>query len=256
MNSIDDLKNAVDLNNIAIILVSSRVSENIGATARAMKNFGLSNLRLVAPRGYNKEKAYRMARKGSDILDAMVVVPSINEAVSDLVLIGATTARQGDTRSSLIHTPSSGAQKLIKGTCRGKVGLMFGPEEGGLETRDLDVSSVNITIPTNPGFSSLNLSQAVLLTCYELFKACETAPTINLKTQKEISPATAGEKEAFFAQSREFLLDAGFLNKQNPDAVLLHLRKLLERAKPTSKEVTILRGIIRQTKWYAENNDT
>lgn len=241
------------LSNIVIILVSPRVPENIGAAARAMKNFGLKNLRVVSPRTYDKEKAYRLARGGKDIIDSMIITDSLKEAIEDLILVGATTARQGSTRSDLIYTPDEGCPKLIEGTLNGKVGILFGPEEHGLSTRDLDISSINITIPTSPDFSSLNLGQAVLLMCYQLFSSSTNAPKADLRTRTEKNQATGKEKEDFFESAREFLLQAGFLNKQNPDAVLLHLRKLLDRAVPSTDEVNILRGIIRQVKWYAAN---
>ena len=242
-----------DLSNIVIILVSPRVPENIGAAARAMKNFGLKHLRVVSPRGYDKERAYKLARSGKDIIDNMTITESLKDAIGDLVLIGATTARQGRTRSDLIYTPDEGCPKLIEGTMNGKVGILFGPEEYGLSTRNLDVSSINITIPTSPDFSSLNLGQAVLLMSYQLFTSSTNAPKIELKQRSPKSMATGKEKEDFFESAREFLLDAGFLNKQNPDAVLLHLRKLLDRAVPSTDEVNILRGIIRQVKWYGDN---
>ena len=243
------------LGNVVVILVSPRVSENIGAAARAMKNFGMNELRLVAPRNLDMDKARKMARKGIDILESMTITETLKEAVSDLIVVGATTARIGSTRSALTYSPKNGAKKLLEGTDQGKVGIVFGPEERGLSTRDLDVSSVNITIPTSPDFASLNLAQAILLICYELFSACDDAPVRSTPVIEPIPPATGKEKEGLFVQAREFLLEAGFLNKQNPDAVLAHLRKLLDRANPTSHEITTLRGVIRQVKWYAQNSE-
>lgn len=245
---------STQLDSVVIVLVSPRVSENVGAAARAMKNFGLSQLRLVAPRDFTMEKALKMARKGSDILESMEIYETLQQAVSDLVVVGATTARTGSSRSALYCAPKQGVQKILEGTSKGRTGIVFGPEEHGLSTRDLDVSSVNITIPTSPDFASLNLAQAILLLCYELFACSKDAPQREIPQVETASPATRSEKEGFFSQARDFLLKAGFLNPQNPDAVLAHLRKMLDRANPTSHEVTTLRGIIRQVKWYAENN--
>jgi tRNA/rRNA methyltransferase len=218
-----------------------------------MKNFGLRNLRVVSPRTYDADRAYKLARGGKDIIDNMLITNCLKDATEDLVLVGATTARQGNARSDLIYTPEEGCPKLIEGTRNGKVGILFGPEEHGLSTRDLDLSSINITIPTSPDYSSLNLGQAVLLMCYQLFSSSVNIPKAHIKRRAEKTLATGKEKEAFFESARKFLLKAGFLNKENPDAVLLHLRKLLNRAIPTTDEVKILRGIIRQVKWYTKN---
>ena len=237
---------------IAIILVSPRVSENIGAAARAMKNFALADLRLVAPRDLDMSKARKMARDGADVLEKARTFTTLEEALADLTFVAATTARTGDNRSAQTATPSACAKELLKACQAGPVGLVFGPEERGLTNRELDHSQLHVTIPTNPDFSSLNLAQAVVVCCYEISQAGATDWFTGPPPSKEGALATAGEVEGLFSHAREFLLAAGYLNPQNPDAVLLHLRRLLGRAKPTSHEIRTLRGIVRQVSWYAE----
>ncbi len=239
------------LEKIAIILVSPRVSENIGAAARAMKNFALRDLRIVAPRDYDEVRAKRMARDGLDVLEEAKVFKTIAEAVADLTFVAATTARTGDDRSTAACSPDKGALKLLQAGQNGPVGLLFGPEERGLTNRELDLSQLHITIPTNPDFASLNLAQAVVVCCYEISQQAAADWFTGPPQTKEGELATSKEVEGLFTHAREFLLEAGYLNPQNPDAVLLHLRRLLARAKPTSHEIKTLRGIVRQVSWYA-----
>lgn len=235
---------------VAVILVSPRVSENVGAAARVMKNFGLTDLRVVAPRDWDEDRARRMARDGADVLAARRVVETLPEALADLTLVAATTARLGDDRAPVACDPAEGARRLLAAV--GPAGLVFGPEERGLTNRELDLCQLAVTIPANPAFSSLNLAQAVAVACYELSRH---APVDGLRRPLPPAdappPASGSEVEGLMQDARDFLLTAGFLNPQNPDAVLLHLRRLLARAAPTTHDVAVLRGMMRQVRWYA-----
>lgn len=246
------------LKRCSIILVSPRVPENIGAAARAMKNFSLEDLRLVEPRDWDRERAYRMARDGRDVLDRAKVFSSLREAVSDLSFLAASTARKRRERKELPLSPSEGAKRLLEASSDGRVGLVFGPEESGLSNRELDYSNFLMTIDANPEFSSLNLAQSLVIFCHSLF----TERSSVLETKMEYSKnsatkmeekASIGEIEGLFEHGREFLLKVGFLNPQNPDAVLLHFRKLLARAEAKSHEIKTLRGILRQCDWYIQS---
>jgi len=237
---------------VSFVLVSPRVSENVGAAARVLKNFALGPLRLVAPRDYAPDRARRMARDGLDILETSRTSDTLDEAIAELTFVAATTARLGDARTSRSVEPAEAARRLLAAASTGPVGLLFGPEESGLTNRQLDVCDVLVTIPTNPDFSSMNLAQAVAVMGYELARTA-ASPSFHRAPDERIPVrATAAAVEGFFSDARKFLLEAGFLNPQNPDAVLLHLRRLLARAEPTAHDVQMLRGIIRQVRWYAE----
>ncbi len=239
---------------VAIILVSPRISENIGATARAMKNFAFSDLRIVAPRNYDSVKAKRMARGGSSILDNAKYFDTLNSALADLTFVAATTARTGNDRSTGAENPDSGTERLLAEAEKGYAGLLFGPEERGLTNRELDNCQLLLTIPTNPDFSSLNLAQAVVIMLYEMSKNISPANFHKVKINSPRQLATSSEIEGLFSSTKEFLLEAGFLNPQNPDSVLLHLRKLLARAEASPHEIKTLRGILRQVSWYARQS--
>lgn len=235
---------------VAVILVSPRVSENVGAAARVMKNFGLGDLRVVAPRDWDEERARRMARDGADVLASRRVVETLPEALADLTLVAATTARLGDDRAPVACDPDEGARRLL--AAPGPAGIVFGPEERGLTNRELDLCQLAVTIPANPAFSSLNLAQAVAVTCYELSRQAAGADLQRAAPPADAPPPAPGaDVERLMQDARDFLLTAGFLNPQNPDAVLLHLRRMLARAAPSTRDVAVLRGIMRQVRWYA-----
>src|SRR5262245_52362863 len=160
----------------SIILSHPQLGENIGAAARAVKNFGLSDLRLVAPRdGWPNKKADAMAAGALDVVEEARVRDELTSALADLQLVFATTARDRGTTSEVI-TPAEAAKRLRTGARRGeKTGLLFGNERAGLENDEISLPHAVITIPTAE-FASLNLGQAVLLLSYEWFREGDTTP--------------------------------------------------------------------------------
>ena len=229
----------------AVILVEPQLGENIGAAARAMANFGLSDLRLVRPRErWPNKKALAMAANASHVIEQAKLFPSVAEASRDLELLFATTARDRKMAKHVL-TPQGAARKLRLAFGRGhRSGLMFGPERAGLDNDDLSLADAIITIPTTAGFSSLNLGQAVLLLGYEWFRlADKRAPTrIDHCTGR---PATRQELFDLFRHLESELDEAGFLYPAHKrPAMVRNLRAMLHRAALTGQEVRTLRGVI------------
>ncbi len=229
----------------AVILAQPQLGENIGAAARAMKNFGLADLRLVAPRdGWPNDKAGTMAAGAADIVESARVFTCVAEAVGDLELVLATSARERGVAKEVL-TPAEAASRLRAAARAGaKTGLLFGGERAGLDNDDLSLADAVITIPTAE-FSSLNLAQAVLLTGYEWFKSGDDTPAARIEHGPIATPATREELFGLFAHLEEELLKAGFLYPPDKEPPMIrNIRAMLHRAQLTDQEVRTWRGII------------
>lgn len=226
---------------IRIVLVGTTHPGNIGAVARAMKNMGQSELALVNPRHFPHEEATTRASGASDILDNARVVSTLAEALTDCVYVAGASAR-----SRTINWPSMGprdcAERMIGERQHGKVAAVFGPERSGLNNDDLDLCHTLLTIPTDPGFSSLNLAMAVQILTYELRVASLLHEGPLFET--EAPPASSDEMEHFYAHLEKVMLDIGFLDPDNPRHLMRRLRRLFIRTRPDKNEVNILRGIL------------
>jgi TrmH family RNA methyltransferase len=226
---------------IRIVLVGTTHPGNIGAVARAMKNMGLSDLTLVNPRHFPDEDATARASGAADILDAAKVVSSLSDALTDCVYVAGASAR-----SRTINWPSMGprdcAERMILESKEGVVAAVFGPEKSGLNNDDLDLCHTLLTIPTDPGFSSLNLAMAVQVLTYELRVAgmVDGGPGF----ESESPPASGEEMEHFYTHLEQVLTDIEFFNPDNPRHLMRRIRRLFIRARPDKNEVNILRGIL------------
>lgn len=226
---------------IRIVLVGTTHPGNIGATARAMKNMGLSDLALVAPRYFPHDEATARASGATDVLDAARVFASLAEAVKDCVYVAGASAR-----SRTINWPSMGprdcAERMMLESREGKVAAVFGPEKTGLHNDDLDLCHTLLTIPTNPGFSSLNVAMAVQVLAYELRVAStlDSGPGF----EREAPPASGEEMEHFYRHLETVLTDIRFFDPENPRHLMRRIRRLFIRARPDKNEVNILRGIL------------
>jgi len=229
-----------------IILSHPQLGENIGAAARAMANFGLSELRLVAPRdGWPNERATAMAVGASYILDTAQMFPTLKEALGDLQFVFATTARERGFAKP-IYTPDAAAKALREAIARGeKTAILFGNERTGLENDEVSFANAVITIPTHPDFSSINLGQAVLLAAYEWFRSGDETPAMRLDHGPLAKPATREEIFQLFEHLEGELIVNGFLYPPDKaDAMIRNIRAMLTRADFTHQEVRTLRGII------------
>jgi TrmH family RNA methyltransferase len=237
---------------IRIVLVGTTHPGNIGAVARAMKNMGLSDLRLVRPKYFPHEEATARASGASDILERARVTDTLAEALEDCVYVAATSAR-----SRAISWPCMGprdcAERMIMESANGPVACVFGPEKTGLHNDDLDLCHTLLTIPTDPGFSSLNLAMAVQVVTYELRVAgmLDEGPVFDA----EAPPATSKEMEHFYTHLEQVLRDIDFLDPDNPRHLMRRMRRLFIRARPDKNEINILRGILTSVDRLGEKDD-
>ena len=234
----------------AIILVRPQLAENIGMAARAMLNFGLRDLRLVAPReGWPQKKrlkkgAVQAASGASDILATAQVFESVQYAIADLHFVYATTARLREmVKPVLLPEAAIGETKQRIAAGQG-VGILFGPERTGLDNDDVSLSDAILTFPVNPQFSSLNLAQAVLLIGYEWFKPGgeKTAPF----QPPEATPAKRETLVSFFDYVEGALDSAGYLSQTEKRPVIVrNLRNIFHRMAMSEQDVKSLRGAFR-----------
>lgn len=232
--------------NIAIILAGTKYPGNIGSTARAMFNMGLTHLILANPKCAVNEESYRLAKSGKSVLDSARTCRSLKSALRGIRFLVGTTGKSGGYRSQ-VCTPRSLAPKILSQAEEQKVGILFGPEDTGLVDEDLKLCQLLIRIPTQQKAGSLNLSQAVLIVCYELLLADFKREPVRVPKLASVEQA-----EAMYDQLQNALLQIGFLHPQNSKHMMLTLRRMLGRAGLESSDVGVLRGIARQIRWYAE----
>lgn len=231
-----------------VVLVEPKGAANIGSVARVMKNFGCARLRLVRPRVDHLGPAARSpAVSAADILDQAQVYESLGTALSDLHFSLGTTRRFGKYREEFL-LPARAAETIAGLTSETlRTSLVFGREESGLTTEELDLCQGFVTIPTHPALPSMNLAQAVTVCLYELsLRAFVPAPA-----SQDREPATGESLEAMFAHMRQTLLDAGFLDPQNPDHLLRDFRRILARQGMDHRDVSIVRGLLSRIDWLA-----
>ncbi len=229
----------------AVILSHPQLGENIGAAARAMKNFGLADLRLVAPRdGWPNEKALVMAAGASDIVEQARLFADVKDAIADLQVVYATTARDRGATKEVI-TPAEAGQRLRATARRAeRIGLLFGNERAGLDNDEISLADAVITIPTAE-FASLNLGQAVLLLCYEWFRAGDSTPPARIEHGPVHRKPTREEMLQLFEHLENELTVSGFLYPPDKRGGMVRaMRATLHRARLTYQEVQTLRGMI------------
>ena len=228
------------LDNIRIVLSHTSHPGNIGAVARAMKTMGLQALYLINPKSFPDPAAEARAAHADDILQQAKVCSGLNEALADTVMTAAITARPRD----LSHTSFDarhGAMELVQLARQQPVALLFGPENSGLTTAEVNKCQIIIHIPANPHYSSLNLASAVQIMAYELRMAL---PGNALPSPLKEELATYNELELLYAHIEQLMIASGFLDPQKPKLLMQRLRRLFARARPEKEEVQILRGIL------------
>jgi len=227
-----------------VILDKSQMAENIGAVARVMANFGLTDLRLVQPRdGWPQERAWAMASGADWVLDGIKVFDSVAEAVADLNTVYAATARSRGTRQP-VRTPRETARVLYDDRAAGLgIGLLFGGERAGLETSDIALCQGIVTIPIDPRHQSLNLAQAVAINAYEWRTLILDAPPPRFR---EGDPPATGETLLGMYEHLERELDNGgfFHPPEKRPSMVQNLRVMLGRASFTDQEAATFRGVI------------
>jgi tRNA/rRNA methyltransferase len=230
----------------AVILLQPQLGENIGMAARAMLNCGLTDLRLVAPRdGWPNESAINAASGATVVLERARLFATAAEAVADLRLVYASTARERGMTKPVV-TPRRAAQEMRQAAAAGiRCGILFGPEAKGLSNDDVALSDAMLQAPLNPGFSSLNLAQAVLLFGYEWFQLGVDVPERQVVLPTGRVPATKDELLHLFEHLERELVACGFLHSEEKRPVMVrNLRNMFQRAELTDQEVRTLRGAI------------
>lgn len=229
----------------AIILVRPQLGENIGMCARAMLNCAVTELRIVNPRdGWPNPAAVSAASGAVTVIENARIFNTTAEAVADLEYVFATTARSRDMVKD-ICTAEAAAQKIRQTNSNGvqKCGILFGPERTGLDNDDVALANIILNIPLNPGFSSLNLAQAVLLVCHAWLTADNP---FTVPAQEEDSPpATKGEIENLLKHMEDELSTHGFFRsaEQKP-TILRNIRNFFFRSAPTQQDVRTLHGVL------------
>ena len=234
----------------AIILVRPQLAVNIGMCARAMANFGLSDLRLVSPRegwprtGALKKGAYAAAAGAVHLLEKAKLYDSVAEAIADLNCIFATTARERGQAKPVLTPREAMPQAAARIKAGERHGILFGPERTGLDNDDVAVADMIVTFPVNPAYASLNLAQAVLLMGYEWMQAenGDVKPFLPV----ERSPAAPREMMlSFFSYLEDELEHAGFFRPAGKQPVMQrNLRNIFHRMQMTEQDVRTLRGMV------------
>ncbi len=229
-----------------IVLVEPQLGENIGMVARAMANFGLSELRLVNPRdGWPNDRARAAAAKADHVIDSANVFDTLEEAIGDLQFVMATTARPRDMIKPIL-SPETAVQSLrARMVNGGQVGILFGRERWGLENDEIALANEIVTFPVNPAFASLNIAQAVLLVSYEWMKCGLEGEEVSVTGEPNSLPAKREDLIQLIDHLESALEDAHyFYPPAMKEIKKTNLRTLFTNADLTAHEVHFLRGVV------------
>jgi tRNA/rRNA methyltransferase len=230
----------------AFVLVAPQMGENVGAAARAMWNFGLDAMRLVAPRdGWPNPKAEATASGARRVLDGARLFATTAEACADLTYVFATTARER-ALTKLVVTPEQAMAEARVMTAAGeRVGVLFGPERAGLETADVVRANALVSVPTNPAYGSLNLAQCVLIVAYEWQRAAHDGTAADYRLAG--GRLATGLEVDRFVEALVARLDAVgfFFPAAKRASMIANLDNLFRRAPLTDADVRTLHGVVR-----------
>ena len=232
------------LSNISVILVGTLQGGNIGSVARAMHNMGLRNLKLVNPERFLNPECQRMAGKAMNIVREAKVYSSLEKAIAkEHVLVGTTSARDRKPKQRFC-TPREIASIVYKYAQSQRLGLVFGPERGGLTDDQLAHCQYLAHVPANSDYPVLNLAQAVMILAYEIFQ-------LKGSQLQEHSPlASAKQRARMFTHVEQTLIAIGFLSSGHPAPTMRTIRRLFGRAELAPRDVQIIRGIMSHMEWY------
>ena len=241
----------------AVILVMPQLGENIGFAARAMANFGLTDLRLVAPRdGWPNDKARAAAAGAAALVDRATVYATVAEAIGELNFVLASTARPRGMVKPVLSPDRAAAELRRRGAKAERTGVLFGPERSGLDNDTIALADAILTAPVAPEFASLSLPQAVLLLGYEWFKGARSAPALgrartphgagaDVASPSHTRPAHRAELLALFAHLEDELDRAGFLYPaEKRPSMVRAIRNMFHRMGATEQDVRTWRGIV------------
>jgi TrmH family RNA methyltransferase len=230
------------LENIRIVMIGTTHPGNVGAAARAMHNMCISRLTLVDPQCPIGDVAYGRASGANVILDNRETHADLSAAIADCSRVIATTARRRSLPWPELD-PREMAESLFALDDNRQVALVFGREHSGLSNDELQMCHQMVCIPTNPGFSSLNVASAIQVMCYELFRYQAEPYELPAPDGPDL-PASSAEVEGYIEHLRQTLDGCGFLNPQQPEMIMQRLRRIYMRNELTRSEIHILRGIL------------
>ena len=229
------------LNSVKVVLVGTTHPGNIGATARAMKNMGILDLALVEPKEFPSDVATFRSKAAKDILEKASVHTSLEEAISECELVVGTSAR-GRTVPWPVLNPREAAEEMHKSSLNGKVAIVFGREDRGLTNEELGLCNFHVHIPSDPEYSSLNLSQAVQILAYEIRLSYLQDRHVN-KEYWDVELANNEQTERLINHMDELMQEVDFYDVENPRKLLVRVRRFFKRSKIDIMEVNIFRGL-------------
>ena len=242
------MKLKVNRENITLVLKGPKYPGNVGSVARCAKNMGIDRIVVVDGEALPSEEMKQMATHvADDLIDGIRYFDKLENVLGEFEFIVGTTSRLGSTRGPVI-SPRQMAERLIDLSQNNRVALLFGPEDRGLANADLRYCQALVTIPTAEAFKSINLSHAVMILCYEILTARKEF--LEMFTPRL---ANSAETEGMYQQIKSLLAEIGFLNPQNPEYWMGHVRRFFSRTKLLAKDVKIIRGICRQLDWYMKS---
>ncbi len=237
--------------NITIVLNKPKYPGNVGSVARCARNMGIEKIFVVGNRDLAPEEMKQLATHfAAGIVDRIQHFDELGEALARFQYIVGTTSRRGSARGPVI-SPREMAARIVEISQENEVALLIGPEDTGLSNDDLRFCHLLVTIPTSKHNKSINLSHAAMILCYEIFVA-------HMEAMEAFTPrlAQSVELEGMYDHMKALLMRIGFLNPENPEFWMMHIRRFLSRTSLLSKEVKIIRGICRQLEWYMKNKNT
>lgn len=239
------------------VVVLNRTEDvvNIAGTVRAMMNMGLRRLRLVSPAEFDAWRIAGIAHGAEAVLEESEIHDSLQDALADAAHVVGTTARRR-TAPYVWQHPREAAPELLAlaAAADGPIALLFGPESVGLSNEELDLCDRVLTVPTSSGYSSLNLAQAVLLVCYELWLAGPGAERELPRHRKAVAPAPPAALDALFRDAERALETIEFFKTRNPRVIMRSIRAIARRAELDGREAGLLRAMAIEVRKYIERD--
>lgn len=243
------------LQRVRMVMVNTTHPGNIGAAARAMKNMGLSRLYLVDPKEFPAEKAVWRAAGAVDVLDKVVVVSTLEEAIADCALVVGTSARGRRIPWPMLN-PRECGERVVAEASHHEIAVVFGREDRGLTNEELQKCNYHVHIPSNPEYGVLNVASALQVLCYEIrmaWLALDDAEDKDKTAQFDewdVPPADQEHMEHYFKHLEETLAQLNFLDPDNPRQTLTRIRRLYNRLRLDQMELAILRGMLTAVQNY------
>ena len=237
------------LDNIRIVLVGTLYTGNVGSSCRAMANMGLHHLRLAKPNLQNSwDEGERLAVHATDIMNSREEFDSLEEAVADCIAVVGTTAREGLYRQH-VKSPRDLAPDIVSLASQGPVAIVFGREDKGLVNEEIAQCTHLLRIPVSEGYTSINLAQAVLISCYEVFAASGSY----VPPREKAPPAPQAQKAQLMKNWAEMLRGIGFMKSEQTDHFMQGFQRVFSRGVYTKDDAALLLGVARQALWAVNN---